>query len=44
MKKKYYSPEMEELEVEMPVLLEGSCADETQVEGEQAGEDPVSDF
>ena len=31
MKKKYFAPEMEEMEFETPVLLEGSsCADETE--------------
>jgi hypothetical protein len=30
MKKKYYAPEMEEVEVESPVLLEGSVQTETE--------------
>lgn len=44
MKKKYYSPEMEELEFETPVLLEASCADETEGGQEQAGDKEVDDF
>ena len=44
MKKKYCSPEMEEMEFETPVLLEGSCADETESGSEQAGDTPVDDF
>ena len=46
MKKKYFSPEMEELEVETPVLLDASagCSDETEGGSEQAGNEEVSDI
>lgn len=45
MKKKYFSPEMEEMEIENTVLLVTSgCSDESETGSEQAGEDPVTDF
>ena len=37
MKKKYFAPEMEEMEFETPTLLEGSgCADETEISSDSS--------
>ena len=34
MKKKYFAPELEEMEIEELVLLESSCTDEAEQEGD----------
>ena len=44
MKKKYFSPEMEEMEIENAVLLATSCGDETESGSEKADDKPVTDF
>ena len=35
MKKKYFAPELEEMEIEELVLLEASCTDETEQIGDK---------
>ena len=45
MKKKYFSPEMEEMEIEDTVLLVTSgCGDESETGSETAGDKPITDF